>query len=269
MSLRVGENLPERHAQHLAPLVEHGLHYAAEERPVAPQVVHAVARHADYRALHLGRRVEHALVDRKQILHVVPRLYEHAQYAVSLRARSRSHALCHLALYHARAAGYELLVVEHLEEYLRRYVIRVIARKHELAPAEKPLQVHPQKVLAYDGVPQLRVLRVKVSHRLGINLDHLQLPALGHEVLRKHAHAGAHFKHGQARAGVHRVGYRLGNVQVGQEVLPEVLLWSYLFHVCQNVFYSVSLRCPPPLRREDGLTCARRRQRTSGRRVQR
>ena len=58
------------------------------------------------------------LVDGEQIFYIIPRLYEHRQDAVGLVARLRRHAQRHLTLNHARAAGYEILIIEHLEEDL-------------------------------------------------------------------------------------------------------------------------------------------------------
>lgn len=52
------QHLTQAHAQHLATLVEGGLHHTLEEFLVAAQLGHLIAHHADDGALHLGRRVE-------------------------------------------------------------------------------------------------------------------------------------------------------------------------------------------------------------------
>ena len=226
----LGEHLPDAHAQHLPSLVEDGLHQALEELLVTAQVGHTVARHAYHGALHLWRRVEHPLVHGEEILHVVPRLYEHAQDAVGLRSRGGGHALGHLALDHARAAGDEFLVVEHLEEYLRRDVVGVVAGEHKLAAVENAAEVHAQEILADDVVAQGGEVRVEVVHALLVYLNGLHLPPFRHEILGQHAHAGAYLQDGQCRAGVHRVGDALGDVEVGQEMLSEILFRSYFLH---------------------------------------
>ena len=52
------EDLAQGDAQHLAALVEGGLHHAAEELLVATEAANSVARHADDGTLHLGRGIE-------------------------------------------------------------------------------------------------------------------------------------------------------------------------------------------------------------------
>ena len=63
----------------------------------------------------------------KQVFYIVPCLHQYAQYTIIFIARSRSHALGDLFLYHAAATGYEVFVVEYFEKYLARYVVRIIA----------------------------------------------------------------------------------------------------------------------------------------------
>ena len=86
---RTTKYLAQAHAQHLTALVEHGLHYALEQTLVATEVGHSIARHAYHRTLHLWRRIEHRLVDSKEILYVVPSLDEHRQDAICLCAGCR------------------------------------------------------------------------------------------------------------------------------------------------------------------------------------
>ena len=95
---------------------------------------------------------------REQVFHAVPCLDEYAQDTVGLAARTGGNAFRHLFLYHARTARDEVFVVEHLEEYLAGNVIRVVARKHERLPAERPFQVHFQEIVFYDVFFQLGVI---------------------------------------------------------------------------------------------------------------
>jgi len=140
------EQLAQGDAQHLTALVEDGLHDAAEELLVAAEGVDVVARHADDGRLHLGWRVEDGGLDGEEILDIVPRLDEHGEDAVGLRTGLGGHAQRHLMLDHSRTAGDEVAVVEHLEEDLRRDVVGVVAREHELAAAEELAEVHAEEV---------------------------------------------------------------------------------------------------------------------------
>ena len=130
-------------------MVEDGLDDTTEELFIATEPLDLVACHADDGALHLWRRIEHVGLDGEEVCHVVPCLYEHGEHAILLCPGLRGHAQGHLALYHARAAGDEVAVVEHLEENLRRDVVGVIAREHEGLPAEDLREVHAQEV-AFD-----------------------------------------------------------------------------------------------------------------------
>ena len=136
------EELAQRDAQHLAALAENRLHHTFEEHFVATEIIYVVACHAYHGTLDLWWRVEDALVDGEEILHVVPRLYHHAEDAVSFVARCRGDTLSHLALNHPRAAGNEIFIVEHLEEDLGRDVVGIVAGKHKLFAAEDLVQIH-------------------------------------------------------------------------------------------------------------------------------
>ncbi len=231
-----GEYLAQTHAQHLAPLVEHRLYDALEENLVAAEIGNAVARHSYHGALHFGRRIEDIFVYREEIFHVVPRLNEHTQDAVGLGAGRGSHALGHLALYHARATRYQVLVVEHLEEYLRGYVVGIVSRQYELLSVENGAQIHAQKVLADDVVDEGRPSFVEVFHRFRVYFHDLYRSGFLDEILRQHTHSRAYFQYRYLRTCVYGVCYALGYAQIGQKMLAEILLWSYLFHnfVCKG-----------------------------------
>ena len=131
-------------------MTEGDLHHAAEEPFVASQFGDVVARKPYHGTLHLWRRVEHRWLYGEEVLHVVPCLHQHRQYAILLVTRLGGHAKSHLVLYHARAAGDEVAIVEHLEEYLRRDVVGVVACKHELPPSEHLVEVHAEEVALDD-----------------------------------------------------------------------------------------------------------------------
>ena len=57
----------------------------------------------------------------KEIFHAVPRLYQYAQNAVRLTARTGCYAFGYFFLYHARTAWDQILIVQHFEEYLPDY----------------------------------------------------------------------------------------------------------------------------------------------------
>ena len=142
------ENLAQRHTQHLTTLVEYRLHHPLEQLFVTTQMLHIITRHPYDGAHHLGRWIKHGGLNGKQILYVIPRLNQYRQNAILFVAGLRSHTYCHLMLYHTRTTGNEVTVVKHLEEYLRRDIIRVVARQHKLLTAKHLTQIHMQKVFA-------------------------------------------------------------------------------------------------------------------------
>ena len=204
------EQLAQADAQHLAPLVEDGLDQPLEQPLVAAQLLDAVARHADHGTLDLGGRIEDGLIDGEEILHVVPRLGEDGEDAVGLGARRGRHAEGHLALDHTRAAGNQLLVVEHLEKDLRGDVVGIVAREDEGAPVEEGREVHAEEVVADDVVAQLREAVVEIGDALLVNLHGLDLAGLLDKILGEHTHAGTNLQDGNLGAGVHGVGDAAG-----------------------------------------------------------
>ena len=179
---------------------------------------------------HLGGRVEHMFVYRKEVLHTVPCLHQHTQDAIRLAARRSCHALGHLLLYHARATGYQFLVLQHLEEDLARYVVGIVARQHEGLSVKQAVEVHFQEVILNDIFLQRGKIFSQVGHRFKVQLHHFQGPFLRDKELGEHAHTGSDLQHGQSWAGIHRVGYIFRYLQVLQEVLSEELLGFYKSH---------------------------------------
>ena len=134
-SLRI-ENLAERHAQHFPTLVESGFHDALEKFFVTTEFGDGISRESDDGGLNLRRRIENGGLDREKVFDIVPRLHEHGEDAVSLRAGLGGHAEGDFVLNHARAAGDEVAVVEHFEENLRGNVVGIVAREDEFPPVE-------------------------------------------------------------------------------------------------------------------------------------
>lgn len=72
---------------------------------------------------------------------------------------------------------------------------------------------------------------LKISHAFTVDLYNLKRTRFLNEILGHDTHARSYLQHGKFRTSIHRIGYRLGNVQVSQKMLAEVLLRSYLFHL--------------------------------------
>ena len=227
-------------AQCFAPLVERRLDETAEKFLVATQFGRIVACEADDCAANLGRRIEDAGLHGEEVLHIVPRLQQYAQDAVSLASRSCRHALRYFLLYHARATGNEFLVVEHLEENLAGDIIGVVARKYERRSSEGALQVHLQEIVLNDAVLQFGIRATEVLHTFVVNLHNLHLPRLLHQELRHHTHARPYFQYGQVRACVYGVGNVAGYAQVGQKVLSQEL---FRLNGSHSPYLFVNLRC--------------------------
>ena len=86
--------------------------------------------------------------------------YEDAKDSVCFGARFGGKAFANLFLYHSAAIGDVLLVVEHLEKYLARNVIWIIASEHELFTVEEAVELHFQEVIRND------VLLLQLRHVL-------------------------------------------------------------------------------------------------------
>lgn len=81
------EYLAKGDAEHLAALIEDGLHDTAEELFVAAKVGHVITRHPNDGTLHLWRRIEDTWLNGEEILHVIPSLNQHREDAILLIAR--------------------------------------------------------------------------------------------------------------------------------------------------------------------------------------
>ena len=229
------EYLTEGDAEHLTALVEDGFHHTTEETLVAAQVCHLITRHADDGTLYLGRGIEYARLDGKEVLHIVPGLNQYGKDAILLVAWLRGHAQRHFMLNHTRTTRDEILIVEHLEEYLRGDVVWIVARQHELLSVEHLVQVHPEEVATYYIIIKTGKILAEIGHRLTVDLHHLKGAWFFHEILGHDTHARTNLQHGEVRTRINGVGDATGDVQVNKEVLTEVFLRSYLFHLAAKI----------------------------------
>ena len=143
------QKLAEGDSQHLTALVEGGLDNTTEELFIATKVSYVVTGHTDNGTLHLGRGIEDRRLDGEEILHLIPGLNKDGEDAILLVAWLRSHTKGHLVLNHTSTAGNEILIIKHLEEYLRGDVIGVVTRQDERLPIEDLTEIHPQEVSTY------------------------------------------------------------------------------------------------------------------------
>ena len=80
---------------------------------------------------------------------------------------------------------------------------------------------------------------LKIGHRLTVDFYHLERTRFLYQILRHDTHTRSNLQYRKIGTCIYGVGYRLGNVQVGQKVLAEVLLRSYLFHGDKDtIFFS-------------------------------
>ena len=203
LAAKVAEDGPERVAQHLAPLAERRLDHPHEEPLVAVEPLDAVAAQADDGALDLRRGIEDRLVDREEVFDVVPRLQQHAQDAVLLRAGRLGQTHGHLALNHPDAFGHQVAVLQDFEENLGRNVVREVA--NHLHPARKEVaELHPQEIALHKARRKLGIVVVQVGDALGVDFG-----AVGNDVaaLQQEAgqdpHAAPHLEYVAGAAGRH------------------------------------------------------------------
>ena len=228
------EYLTEGDAEHLTALVEDGFHHMTEETLVAAQVCHLITRHADDGTLYLGRRIKHARLDGEKILHIIPGLNQYGKDAILLVAWLRGHAQRHFMLNHTRTTRDEILIVEHLEEYLRGDVVWIVTRQHELLSVEHLVQVHPEEVATYYIIIKTGEMLTEIGHRLTVDLHNLKGSWFLHEILGHDTHARTNLQHGEVRTRINGVGNGLGYIQVCEKMLSEILFGAYLFHGCKD-----------------------------------
>ena len=64
---------------------------------------------------------------------------------------------------------------------------------------------------------------MQIGHTFPVYLHRLHFAGFRHKILCEHSHPRSDFQDGQAGTGIHRVGDAPGDVQIGQEVLTEIL----------------------------------------------
>ena len=186
-------------------------------------MLRVIARHANNSAFYFWGRIEHVFAYGEEVFHPIPSLYQYTQNAVCLAAGTGCDTLGNLFLYHARTARYQFFIIQHLEEYLAGYVIRIIARQYERLSVEQALQVHFQEVVFDDVILQLRVGFPQIGHRFIIHFHNFYRALFGQEKLGQHSHARSYFQYRKIGTGVYGVGNVLCYFQVFQKVLAEKL----------------------------------------------
>ena len=148
---------------------------------------------------------------RKEIFHLVPSLDQYAQDTVGLAPRSGSDAFRHFLLNHTGAARNQVFVVQHLEEYLARYVVRVVACQYKRLSLEYVFQLQFQEIVFDDVSFQGGEVFFQISHRFEVEFHHFHFAFLLHEELGEYAHARADFQYRKFRTRVHRIGNVVGD----------------------------------------------------------
>ena len=187
-------------------MVESRLHDLFKQLLVASQVGGFVAGHPYHGAFHLGGRVEHVLVHRKEVFHLVPGLNQYAQDAVRLASGAGGDAFGHFFLYHSCAARNQVFVIQHLEKNLARYVIRVVACQYKRLSVENVFQFQLEEVVFDDVSFEGGEVFFQISHRFEVQLHDFHFAVLLHQELGEYAHTRAYFQNRQFGTRVHRVG---------------------------------------------------------------
>ena len=153
-------------------------------------------------------------------------------------------------LNHTSATRDKVLIVEHLEEYLRRDVVGVVAGKHEGLPVEDGMEVHFEEVAGEDvgflwnvecgmwnEITLVIILHcpgealLQVLNALAVDLYHFQGTGLFHQELSHHTHAWTYLQYGKITVRlIYCVSNPLCNIKVSKKMLTQILLRSYLFH---------------------------------------
>ena len=76
---------------------------------------------------------------------------------------------------------------------------------------------------------------LKIGHRLTVDLDHFEGAWLLNKELGHHTHTRTNFQNRNVWTCINGIGYLFSDIQIGQEVLTEILLRTYLFHLGANL----------------------------------
>lgn len=171
------------------------------------------------------------LINRKQVLNIVPSLQEDAQDPIVFVAWRRSQTHSDLPLEHARANGYALAVLQEAKENLTGDIVWIVAYQGKRSPPlNAPIQVDAEEVPRDDTPLKEGEMLQKVSNALSVYLDDPSIVALAEEKLREHTHTRAYLKHGEVSVSREGVGDTLSDIEVCEEVLSESFFGSYLYH---------------------------------------
>lgn len=183
----------QRHTEHLAALLERLFYQPRQQGNIASHIPDTVATHADNGRLHLRRRIEHRGRHSEEILNVVPQTDEYGDDTVALSAGTSGKTLRHLTLYHTGAARNEILELQHFEEYLRGYVIGIVAREDKRL-TESVVKMHLEEIILNDIILQGGECTAEILHRFIVKFHNLQRTMLLHEKLRQDPHTRPDFK---------------------------------------------------------------------------
>ena len=86
-------------------------------------------------------------------------------------------------------------------------------------------------VLTYNIVLETWEVLVKIGHRLRVDFHSFYRSWFLYKILGEHTHTRTNLEYGQIRTSVYRIGYSLGNTEVSKEMLTQIFLWLYCFHV--------------------------------------
>ena len=163
----------------------------------------------------------------EKIFYTIPCLYQYAQDAIRLTARSGGNTFGHFFLYHTGTTRYQFFVIQHLEEYLAGYIIRIVSCQYKRLPVEQALEIHFQEVIFNDVVFQRRIFFTQIGYGLIIQFHHLHRTFFSHQKLGQYTHARTYFQNGEAGTCVYRIGYILCHFQIFQKMLAEKLFRLY------------------------------------------
>lgn len=125
------EKLTHGGTQHLTAHGKGGLDDTTEEGLVAIELGTAIATEGDYGTLYFWRGIEDGGRHGEEVIDIVPKLDEDGEYAIGATAMRGGKSLRHFTLYHARAEGDAVAVLNEAEKDLGGDIIGIVAREYE------------------------------------------------------------------------------------------------------------------------------------------
>ena len=148
---------------------------------------------------------------REEVFHFVPGLDQYAQNTIRLASWTGCDTLCHFFLYHPGTAWNQILIIQHLEENLARYVIRVVACQYKRLSFENVFQFQFQEVVFDDMAFEGGKVFFQVSHRFKVQFYNLDFTVFLHQELGKNAHTRPNFQDRKIRTCVNCIGDVVGD----------------------------------------------------------